>query len=244
MTDKQLLTHTPGGTPVYTCSCGMAWFPVIQELAIARGIVKKSIDIAQGGYRGGATSASAGTHDGGGAFDFVQYSDDLVTLVRQMGGAGWHRTTAQGFSGPHLHIELVGCPHHPSADYQVEAYKDGYNGLGNGWKGRDDGPRVSPIRTWSQGIAWAKTQLNELELTVSQYTDIMKKLDAIHDQTHYDAGVTQRSISTVRADIKAIPSKTVSALLAVKWGVKENTLGALLTRLSVFLTKQGQGWAK
>jgi len=150
----------------------MAWFPAVQEMAIARGIVKESIDIAQGGYRGGATSASAGTHDGGGAFDFVQYSDDLVTLVRQMGGAGWHRTTAQGFSGPHLHIELVGCPHHPSADYQVEAYTDGYNGLGNGWKGRDDGPRVNPIRTWSQGIAWAKTQLNELELTVSQYTDL------------------------------------------------------------------------
>ena len=212
---------TPDGTPVYSCDCGAKWLPALNAKGRELGIISEKFDVLQGGYRHGATAASAGTHDGGGAFDLAQYDDDTVRLVREMGGAGWHRTVAQGFDGDHCHIELIGCPHHPSADYQIVAYRDGYDGFGvDGYGGKDDGPRPDVIRTWGAGIEWAN--IGGLELTMGQYEDIMAELKAIHTQTHYDSGVVQNAI-------KDLPGKTVSRLLAVKWGDPNNNLGQMLT---------------
>lgn len=225
MASVYTVDHTPGGTPVYSCACGKEWLKYYNLMAIKRGIVKSKIDVMQGGYRNGATAASAGTHNGGGAFDFAQYSDEAIKLAREMGSASWHRYTWQGFS-PHHHAILIGCPHHPGADYQVEAYKDGYDGLGNGWKRKDDGARVSPIRTWSQGVAWAKQQLGEGDDLTSKEADAIRaQMRENQSQLHHDIGVVQNQIkglSTVKNPANSKNWKIRDALWSIWYYTYEN----------------------
>lgn len=138
------------------CPCLAAWWPLVTRLAVMRGIVRKTLDVTQGGYNRGGVAASAGTHDGGGVLDLVQVSDATIRLLREAGAAAWHRTPAQGFSH-HTHLVLIGCPHVSSgAAHQVAEYRAGRNGLAG--RGRDDGPRVT-IRTWREGITWMQSQL-------------------------------------------------------------------------------------
>lgn len=138
------------------CPCLAAWWPLVTQLAVARGIVRKTLDVTQGGYNRDGVAASAGTHDGGGVLDLVQVSDATIRLLREAGAAAWHRTPAQGFIH-HTHMVLVGCPHVSSgAAHQVAEYRAGRNGLAG--RGRDDGPRVT-IRTWREGITWMQSQL-------------------------------------------------------------------------------------
>lgn len=249
MSDIYIVDHTPGGTPVYSCACGKQWLAALNAKGRELGIVKNKFDVLQGGYRNSQTAASASTHNGGGCFDLAQYDDKTVLLVRNMGGAGFPRTVAQGFSGPHCHIELDGCPHHPGneGDYQVTAYRAGYNGLGDGYKARDTAPRPSVFRTWSQGIAWSNiSDEGDLELSDSQFNQIMALLKANQSQTHGDIGATQtkvdavnkllqttkdqvhHDIGTTQVKIDSTPAKTVNSILAVKFGDAANTLGKFL----------------
>ena len=138
------------------CPCLAQWWPLVTQLAVARGIVRKTLDVTQGGYNRGGVAASTGTHDGGGVLDLAQVSDATIRLLREAGAAAWHRTPAQGFSH-HTHLVLIGCPHVSSgAAHQVAEYRAGRNGLAG--RGRDDGPRVT-IRTWREGITWMQSQL-------------------------------------------------------------------------------------
>jgi hypothetical protein len=112
----------------------------------------------QGSYST-STSASAGTHAGGGVVDLRTRNlstDQRVQLLRVMratGFAGWLRTASQGFSGDHLHavavqpggMRDVGCLS-GAAHAQVVDYYEGRNGLAN--RGRDDGPRQWVGVTW------------------------------------------------------------------------------------------------
>lgn len=152
--------------PIYTdrsgrrwnaCSCLVEWLPVYEQELIDLGVIRESIDVTQliGGY-----AASGGTHSTGGAFDIWQTQRKAVQVARYMGAAAWARTRAQGFA-PHIHGVLNGCPHNSPARYQIAALHSGHNGLGRGGRGgRDDGPRNMPIplRTYKQGIAWAKAR--------------------------------------------------------------------------------------
>jgi peptidoglycan hydrolase-like protein with peptidoglycan-binding domain len=106
-----------------------------------------------------ATSASSGTHAGGGVVDLrtrnltADRRALLLRVMRQTGFAGWLRTASQGFSGDHLHAVAVqpggmrdvgilsGAAH-----AQVVDYYEGRNGLAN--RGRDDGPRQWVGVTW------------------------------------------------------------------------------------------------
>lgn len=135
------------------CSCLITWLPVFEAELLRRGVIKRSIDVAQ--LIGGA-KASGGTHSTGGAFDVWQRDAVTIKVAREMGAATWARTRAQGFD-PHAHGVLNGCPHNKPARYQIAALLLGRNGLGwKGLKGRDDGPAPRKLRTWQQGIAWAK----------------------------------------------------------------------------------------
>jgi hypothetical protein len=96
------------------------------------------LTIIQGSYNTGVT-ASAGTHDGGGAVDVWGKSLDDATRVtntmRRVGFAAWHRTPAQGNWGHHIHAVAVGDPElSRGAAAQVADYKAGRNGLAS------DGP--------------------------------------------------------------------------------------------------------
>lgn len=90
--------------------------------------------IMQGSYNGGAgkVSASAGTHDGGGAADFgvePTVNQDIRAL-RSIGFAAWHRTPDQGPWGAHIHAILIGNENaSPGAKRQVAAYRDFRDGL-------------------------------------------------------------------------------------------------------------------
>lgn len=147
-------THTFRGRPC--CSCMAVWLPAYEAELKRRRLIVHSLDVYQ---LDGSAAASAGTHKGGAA-DLGQIRRAMIAVAREMGAdAGWARTSAQGFSTPHAHLVLRGCPHNGSARYQIDAVDDGYNGLGKGGRGgRDDGPRPLSGRTWREGIAWAARQ--------------------------------------------------------------------------------------
>lgn len=99
--------------------------------------------------------ASAGTHDGG-AFDVDLRDEVWLKVCEDMGAATWSRT--DGFVTKHSHGVLKGCVHNGPARYQVYAREAGFNGLGVGGKlGYDPRGKIT-LRTWAQGIEWAKSK--------------------------------------------------------------------------------------
>lgn len=140
------------------CSCLVTWLPAYEAELLRRHDIKHNLDIYQ--LIGGAP-ASGGTHSRGGAYDAAQVSDTAILVAREMGAAAWHRPyNWDGRGGiAHQHGVLRGCPHNGPARYQIAALDAGYNGLGHlGRGGRDTGPRT-PVRTWKQGIEWARAQV-------------------------------------------------------------------------------------
>lgn len=146
------------------CDCLVDSLPLVEQVMLAKGLIRHSLDIYQ--IIGGAT-ASAGTHRTGGAVDTAQFSAAQLRVWRDMGyDAGWHRRTAQGFDIDHCHAVARGCPHNAPARYQIAAVDAGYNGLGaQGHGGKDDGPRPLSERSVFEGIAWAKEFLGSASPT-------------------------------------------------------------------------------
>jgi hypothetical protein len=102
--------------------------------------------VVQGSYNKGGVTASAGTHDGGGAVDLSVrgWSYDRITQVlttlRRRGLIAWYRHEGQGFS-PHIHgIDRGARDLSTGAAEQVRRFDLGENGLA--LRQRDDGPRV------------------------------------------------------------------------------------------------------
>jgi peptidoglycan hydrolase-like protein with peptidoglycan-binding domain len=120
----------------------------------AERLLGRQLAITQGSYNTGV-GVSAGTHDGGGALDLSVsgLSSSLRTTVlrrlRTVGFAAWLRTPAQGDWPYHIHaIALADTDQSPGAQHQAGDYYLGRNGLAN--RGPDDGPAVSPKRTWEE----------------------------------------------------------------------------------------------
>lgn len=109
--------------------------------------------ITQGSYNAGGVSASAGTHDGGGALD-VRARDlsgseraRAVLAMRKVGFAAWLRTPSQGNWPFHIHAIAAGDDDlSRRAAVQVTEYRRGRNGLAN--RGPDDGPDGYRLMTW------------------------------------------------------------------------------------------------
>lgn len=148
-----------------TCDCVAAWLPRFLLLIARRGI---SVRVTQltGNY-----GASGGTHAGGGAIDVIVVKRGwrtrsaayrlLIKLARLSGAEGswWRRKNWDGKGGiEHGHLTLSGCPHRsPQAKAQETAVERDQNGLAN--KGKDDGYRPLPGRSWSQGLAWMNARI-------------------------------------------------------------------------------------
>lgn len=97
--------------------------------------VPYDLSFYQGSYNGGV-GASAGTHDGGGAFDGYPYQHDRkVKASRKNGGATWYRPAIAGLWGAHWHGVLIGnVKASPSAKRQIVQYRNHTNGLASyGW---------------------------------------------------------------------------------------------------------------
>ena len=138
------------------CQCLKDWLTAYENEALRRGYIKRSIDLFQ---TIGNAPASAGYHKGGGNVDLAQQSTDMLRLARNMGGAAFPRDSRDGMSY-HCHISLKGCPHMTAGPRaQVISLENGRNGLVN--NRADRGPRTGikwPLRTFTQGIAWAKAE--------------------------------------------------------------------------------------
>lgn len=98
------------------------------------------LTITQGSYSR-SVGASAGTHSGGGAFDFSVRGltnaqiNRRVAALRTVGFAAWHRLPSQGPWPAHIHAIAVGCTDlSPQAARQVTALRNGRDGLA------DNGP--------------------------------------------------------------------------------------------------------
>jgi hypothetical protein len=170
------------------CTCLAAWLPVFEELAQDRGDLTGSVKILQ--LRGGNPN-SGGTHTEGGVFDLGYYhdgqADALVYLARQMGAdATWFR---EWDGNHHVHGVLTGCPRNDPAAYQIEAVKDGFNGLGYmGQDGPDDGPQPLSGRTWEQGIEWAEDQMSISEADIDKIAAQVWAQQLARDGRSYSAG--------------------------------------------------------
>ncbi|MGW4115923.1 peptidoglycan-binding domain-containing protein [Actinosynnema sp. NPDC004786] len=123
-------------------------------LVEAERLLGRSLTVTQGSYNPGGVPGSAGTHDGGGALDLSVSGMTAATrttvarVLRQVGFAAWVRTPAQGFDY-HIHAIAVNDPDQsPGAQHQAGDYHLGLNGLAD--RGPDDGPAVSPKRTWEE----------------------------------------------------------------------------------------------
>jgi hypothetical protein len=65
------------------------------------------LTVVQGCYSGGAVSASAGTHDGGGVVDLVSWdSKRKVKVARELGAFAWFRPDLPGVWGEHIHLGI------------------------------------------------------------------------------------------------------------------------------------------
>ena len=115
---------------------------------------QKKIDLMQGSYHRGV-SASAGTHDGGGAIDVNTKGlthreiDKLVKSLRMAGFAAWSRDRSNGMV-PHIHAIAIGDKEMVrGARSQVDAYFAGRSGLvGNAPDGNRDVGR--PFPDWAK----------------------------------------------------------------------------------------------
>ncbi|GAB2483740.1 peptidoglycan-binding domain-containing protein [Jatrophihabitans fulvus] len=124
-------------------------------LAAAEARLGRDLVLDQGSYNPGGDPTSAGTHDGGGVVDVnvdgmsATTKTKVVRALRVVGFAAWSRTPSQGDWPFHIHAVAISDTDLSSqAQHQVGDYYLGLNGLAN--KAPDDGPPVSPIRTWEE----------------------------------------------------------------------------------------------
>lgn len=106
----------------------------------AAGLPATAAKVMQGSYNRGGVSASAGTHDGGGAVDLSvagltgAQQLALVTELRRRNAAAWLRSPKYGWpasaGGPHIHAIVRDEPGlSAGAKAQVAAYDKKLNGL-------------------------------------------------------------------------------------------------------------------
>lgn len=107
---------------------------------------KENVTLVQGSYNG-TVSASAGTHNGGGAYDITNFNyKNRVKVLRILGTATWYRPTIKNLWSAHIHGIVCGDGSaSKGALGQVTAYYNGRNGLANNAKDPDWRPKVLPI---------------------------------------------------------------------------------------------------
>jgi hypothetical protein len=141
----------PGGQRTWrggqVCECMVLSIEDVIEPRLKAAGFHTPVNIFQFCYNAGGVSASAGTHDAGGALDHGKGNDAETIIWREGGVADWQRGSPQDTAfDDHNHGIWIGCPHVSSgAADQVDQYYAGCNGL-SGW-GPDQSPYVKPI-TW------------------------------------------------------------------------------------------------
>lgn len=140
--------------------------------------------ITQGAYNT-SVSASAGTHAGGGVYDFSVRGltrtqiNRRVRALRTVGFAAWYRSPDEGPWPAHIHAVAVGCPDlDPSAERQVQALRRGRNGLRGDGKDRHRAMGV-PVTTWEAYQAEQRRRREEQEDDEVKPEDIRAIAEAV-----------------------------------------------------------------
>lgn len=189
---RPVTIRQPNGATFRGCDCLAQWWPLLNQIAKRRGIIRQQVDVTQGAYNR-SVSASAATHAGGGVLDLAQYGQALDDLLELAGAASYVRTAADGFS-PHIHMILIGCPHlDPSAAAQVTSWRNGRNALRGNLRDRDT-TRPSPIRSWREGLAWMRAELDPIIPAIPKPAPIPAPVPKEDDMAHIE------SISDAAAD--------------------------------------------
>lgn len=151
-------------------------------------------DITQGSYQSSVT-ASAGTHDRGGAVDLRWCGHGYCILaLRQAGMAAWHRNPEQGPWVDHIHAVVYGHPDlAPAAARQITALLAGRNGLAN--NGPDDGPQLRPFPK----AVWPPEGEDEM----AQHTDQLNRIEAAALAAVTAAEKTKARVDKMGANLKA-----------------------------------------
>jgi hypothetical protein len=190
--------------------------------------------IPQGSYHSG-TSASAGTHDGGGAIDvYDSHLDAVQHVMRVVGFAAWHRPYLAGEWNAHCHAIMLGDKEMSSgAKAQIPDYRNYLDGLAyhqpdNSWHPFPKGDNPKPVFDYPK---WVKEQ--DMQLTDDAYPaddgnkttvgDLLHKLDhldelrtAVHDQF----GVVDADLGKLR-DVQVEQSKAIKAIHAGQDDIKQ-----------------------
>lgn len=188
------------------CDCLVAWLPVF-EAAIGR--VPTWFQLV------GDAPASAGFHRGGGSADSEPLSVAELRIARNMGAAAWNRwwTDSDGDPNYHAHLRLNGCPHNSIAQPQVadlNAGRDGTGPLYDNAGAPDDGPRDDvhwPLRTWREGIEWAREQEDDMALTPEQEDRLAEKIGAAVVKALLAAEITKD-----RKTLKTLANRALAVL--------------------------------
>lgn len=161
---KVWISNPNGSGGFYSCECVRDIWPLVNELARKKGVVKNHLDVMQGSYTS-AFKGSALTHVGGGVLDIAQTGKVLDDLLEEAGFADYERDSRDGFT-PHSHIILRWCTHlHWQAAAQVSSWWKKRNGLVNNAPDRDQ-TRPSVDRKKAASIEWLKSQLGRGTATV------------------------------------------------------------------------------
>lgn len=151
------------------CDCLAKWLPLFEEMIGRQPLLFQIV---------GDAPASAGFHRGGGSVDYEPLTEGELRIARNMGGAAWNRWWSDNY---HSHTRLNGCPHNTIGQPQVDDLNEGRDGTGPLYDNAgepDNGPRSGvhwPLRTWREGIEWAKEQGDDMPYTEKQLTDIVSK---------------------------------------------------------------------
>ncbi|MCP2337980.1 peptidoglycan-binding protein [Actinomadura rupiterrae] len=121
----------------------------------AQRLLHRKLTLDQGSYNPGGDPTSVGTHDGGGVVDINVKGMSSATRVsvaralRRVGFAAWVRSPQMGNWPWHIHAAAINDTDlSVQAQHQIGDYYLGQNGLAN--RHPDDGPKVTPIRTWEE----------------------------------------------------------------------------------------------
>lgn len=195
------------------CPCMVEWIPAYESVLIARGAIRECVDIAQ---LIGDAPASAGVHSKGGAIDIWQHEPVFQEVAREMGGAAWNRVWPDN---EHTHIGLKDCPHNGPVAYQIAALADGYDGTGYLGRGAPDyGPGPRDLRTWREGIQWARQQEDDMPYTEKQLTAIMR-------------GAVAAELDPLKAALKRRDDR-LRALIKRKFKATDTDVDAILAELA------------
>lgn len=177
-------------------------------LIAAREICDAPLVITQGGYNSGGVTASAGTHDGGGALDIratnlsAAQRLEAVKDLRAVGFAAWLRLPSEGDWPYHIHCIAMGCPDaSAAAKQQMTSYKNHRNGLVSN-KPDPGRPLYSGV-TWesfAKGYFMSAVEVAELKAEFGRQIAALEK--SLYAGPRYQA--LQNSVNAVGTAVAAI----------------------------------------